>query len=1654
MYEKKELWYSVCAILILVLIGIFVYALTPLATIDSLFINSTKGTNFTNENLTAFISVSNGANNSFIYDWRENNNSLMLLNLGMECDFNNKSRVTDYSTWKNNGTVSNAKDLNCSIFGGYNNLTTNSSGWIFNGINGSVRIEENTNLDLTRNFSYGAWFIMYSQPINGNSGVFSNAEVTGDDDGYNLEVSSAVNAGITCDLYNTNTLYRADMNAQASINKWYFAVCVMNDTSVTLYIDGVLKETTTASIRHQTTSKPLLGHYYVDGATNLYFNGTIDNLFVINKSLNTSEVVAMNSSGNYNNLLHSSQLTLLNNYSVVITPNNGSIDANTSFSNNIFIWDNMTTTLNNITDNYRNIVNATSYGVVNQNASFLVSGINDTRIESVWIVIWKDTRTLGNKIFEGLMSMTGPYWQGNMTLNNSFGRVTNYTIYVNDTGGNINLSDGSFLVNHLGSLNLFINSTYGTNFTNENLSVQNIVWTEEDNNSQNLSLIYDWRENNKSIAVLNLGMECDSNKSLVKDYSTWNNNGTVSNKLDLICNRTGGFDLLNGNYNRSNSSGWVFNGINDTVIIEEKTNLDLTRNFSYGAWFRLGNISNNNSILSNLEYDTDNRDGYTLRADATKGIACLTASNGAFVNAQWTKGYPIEGRWYFAVCTMNDTSISIYVNGVFEVVNTTTIRHESTNRPMLGKSTIDLNNNYFNGTIDSVFIINKTLTGDDIIAMNYTGPSINLLHSNITSSNNNYSVAVTPNDGFDDGFTFLSNNLFIVGNVSITLQNITDQFVNIINTTTYGRSGENVTFSVNVSSNLGSSVIGNVRLVVWKTIRSAGNMIFSGLMHLVNGFWQYGLVLNDTFGRVTNYTIFVNDTDGSSLNSTDYSFLVNHLGSLNLFINSTYGTNFTNENLSVQNIVWTEEDNNSQNLSLIYDWRENNKSIAVLNLGMECDSNKSLVKDYSTWNNNGTVSNKLDLICNRTGGFDLLNGNYNRSNSSAWVFNGINDTVIIEEKTNLDLTRNFSYGAWIIAYSQPINGNSGVFSNAESTGDDDGYNLEVSSAADAGITCDLYNTNTLYRADMNAQASINKWYFAVCVMNDTSVTLYIDGVLKETTTASIRHQTTSKPLLGHYYVDGATNLYFNGTIDSVFIINKTLTGDDIIAMNYTGPSINLLYSNITNSNNNYSVAVTLNDGFDDGFTFLSNNIYLNNSLPTNVSLVIPLNNTLFNSNNIYLNWSASLDNDSLDVLKYHIQVDNDLDFSSLTYDNDTIYTNFTNVTLTDARYYWRVIVNDGQANSSWSINRTFFIDATFPTINITSPTSTTYSTSSVSLQGNVGETNLDSCWYTINNGVTNTSLTCNTGSFSTTLSSLSGTYRVFVYANDSLNNENSTNVSFTVSIPSAASSTVTTIPGDGGNFISEEDNDLYNYDPGAPRELPSFNLNIKDLSYELKPMGFLKDSFTIKNNRDYLLTINIEKLGEIVDIIELDKDGFVMTSNSQEEISYNVLANAKEGIYVGSLRVESNNPYILDIPVVVTVDGMGNVIDISLSLDQDKYNLNSILKSQISLVAPNEGVSLRYFIKDLTGKIVYELEEDINDQDSILKTFENLGLQPGMYVFGVEAYYGDEFDADSRIFEINGKSSFRSIILTAILLVVVLLVILWRRRFFLKMRKD
>lgn len=137
------------------------------------------------------------------------------------------------------------------------------------------------------------------------------------------------------------------------------------------------------------------------------------------------------------------------------------------------------------------------------------------------------------------------------------------------------------------------------------------------------------------------------------------------------------------------------------------------------------------------------------------------------------------------------------------------------------------------------------------------------------------------------------------------------------------------------------------------------------------------------------------------------------------------------------------------------------------------------------------------------------------------------------------------------------------------------------------------------------------------------------------------------------------------------------------------------------------------------------------------------------------------------------------------------------ITIEDGQYVWSVYCNDTGGNYNNTVeNRTLTIDATPPLVLIVSPTATTYTTSSASLDYVAVDTNLGTVWYTKDSGVTNTSLTGNI-----TLSSLSNAdYTLILYANDTFGNLNETNVTFTVSVSTTTTTTPAPAATGGGSY--------------------------------------------------------------------------------------------------------------------------------------------------------------------------------------------------------------------------------------------------------------
>src|SRR3989337_2062461 len=119
----------------------------------------------------------------------------------------------------------------------------------------------------------------------------------------------------------------------------------------------------------------------------------------------------------------------------------------------------------------------------------------------------------------------------------------------------------------------------------------------------------------------------------------------------------------------------------------------------------------------------------------------------------------------------------------------------------------------------------------------------------------------------------------------------------------------------------------------------------------------------------------------------------------------------------------------------------------------------------------------------------------------------------------------------------------------------------------------------------------------------------------------------------------------------------------------------------------------------------------------------------------------------------------------------------TPVYLIDGIYNWFFTATDYLSNVVQSVINTLTVDTTYPGITITYPTNGTYYNYVVTaLNYTLSEINPDTCWYSANSGVTNSSVTC--GVNLTGLTSTEGSNTWMVYANDSAGNQNSSSVTF------------------------------------------------------------------------------------------------------------------------------------------------------------------------------------------------------------------------------------------------------------------------------------
>jgi sporulation protein YlmC with PRC-barrel domain len=244
-----------------------------------------NGTNTTDTSFIVNVSIEKGtyAISEIKYNWNGTNYTMYQDNLILMMNFDNISTLGENSTYfadvskfKNNGTgVGNATFyMNGGKYGG--GLQLDGNGDYINCGNSSI-------LNITSNITLAAW-------INTNNISQSWQAIVGKQTGatgyYGLVLDSTTKRPA---LYlNVGSWSNKAISTESlTQNAWYYIVGTYNGSGASIYVNGMLKNSSTLSGNIVSSiSTPV----YIGMNNNVYFNGTIDEVRIWNRSLSADEV--------------------------------------------------------------------------------------------------------------------------------------------------------------------------------------------------------------------------------------------------------------------------------------------------------------------------------------------------------------------------------------------------------------------------------------------------------------------------------------------------------------------------------------------------------------------------------------------------------------------------------------------------------------------------------------------------------------------------------------------------------------------------------------------------------------------------------------------------------------------------------------------------------------------------------------------------------------------------------------------------------------------------------------------------------------------------------------------------------------------------------------------------------------------------------------------------------------------------------------------------------------------------------------------------------------------------------------------------------------------------------------------------------------------
>ncbi len=364
-----------------------------------------------------------------------------------------------------------------------------------------------------------------------------------------------------------------------------------------------------------------------------------------------------------------------------------------------------------------------------------------------------------------------------------------------------------------------------------------------------------------------------------------------------------------------------------------------------------------------------------------------------------------------------------------------------------------------------------------------------------------------------------------------------------------------------------------------------------------------------------------------------------------------------------------------------------------------------------TWTNSDTnnitvtsIANDTDIItftsiANATGFADI--------NITVWDTNGLQDSTnftltinAVNDAPSFDAVSSFSLNEDFTTFTIDLSAN---ISDVEDPDSDLNFTWTNSDANNVTVTSIDNSTNVItFTSIANATG------FA-----DINITVWDTNGLQDSTnfTLTINAVNDAPWMNNSDSLNNVTNNEDFGTLDNLIPKTDLDANFSDVEENNAPTTYEIVYqSNSSTScyfdgSNNWDCTSIANASGDDIYVIaLNDSGKLSVEYPWNISInavndvpSIPELNEPNNETSVAVipefNWTNSTDIEN-DIIYYYLEIDNDIDFSSVTYANTSIQETANTTAdvsisgLAEATYYWRVLAYD-TANSSWSETRQF-----------------------------------------------------------------------------------------------------------------------------------------------------------------------------------------------------------------------------------------------------------------------------------------------------------------------------------------------------------------------------